>query len=110
VIALSGDVSLMVEELMDNACKFSAKGNPIEVRFEPDGVLTVIDAGRGMTLEEIEQVGLFQQFDRKKQEQQGLGLGLALVKKLSTKCGAKLLIESEISKSTTVKIAFQLAG
>ena len=110
VIALSGDVSLIVEELIDNACKFSAKGNPIQVRFETDGVLTVIDAGRGMTSEEIEQVGLFQQFDRKKQEQQGLGLGLALVKKLSTKCGAKLSIESEISKSTTVKIAFQLAG
>ena len=110
VIAQPGDVSLMVEELMDNACKFSAKGTPLEVRFGLDGVLTVTDAGRGMSPEEIEQVGLFQQFDRKKQEQQGLGLGLALVRKLSVKCGATFLIESEISKGTTVKIAFQAAA
>ena len=106
VRAMAGDMSLLVEELVDNACKFSPRGSKIKVRFTGDGVLTVTDLGRGMSPEEIEQIGAFQQFDRKKHEQQGLGLGLMLVQRLAVKCGAKLTIESELTKGTRVKIAF----
>jgi len=109
VLASPSDVSLMAEELVDNACKFSRRGTVINVHFGADGVLSVSDTGRGMMPEEIKQVGLFQQFDRKKQEQQGLGLGLALVQKLAARWGAKLSIESEPSVKTTVKIALRTA-
>lgn len=109
ILSTAGDLSLMAEEIADNACKFSRKGTLIKVHLSADAVFTVSDAGRGMTLEEIKQVGLFQQFDRKKQEQQGLGLGLALVQKLAARAGATFLIESEISVGTTVKIAFVVA-
>ena len=61
-----------------------------------------------MSPEEIAQVGSFQQFDRKKHEQQGLGLGLALVQKLAARCGAVMSIHSELTKGTTVKVAFRL--
>ncbi len=108
IVATPGDINLIAEELVDNACKFSRKGTPIEVRFGPDGVLSVTDAGRGMAPEEIAQVGSFQQFDRKKREQQGLGLGLALVQKLAAKCGGTFLIESVPAEGTTVKVAFKL--
>jgi len=107
VIATPGNVSLITEELADNACKFSRKGTPLEVKLGPDAVLTIKDFGRGMSPEEIKQVGSFQQFDRKKQEQQGLGLGLALVQKLAGKCGAELSLESQVSVGTTVKVAFR---
>ena len=109
IIGVPGDVNLIAEELVDNACKFSRKGTTVEVHFGADAVLTVKDSGRGMTPGEIEQVGSFQQFDRKKHEQQGLGLGLALVQKLAHKCGAKLSMQSQPSQGTTVKAAFQIA-
>ncbi len=109
IIATPGDVSLMVEELVDNACKFSRKGTKIKIHFGRDGVLKVTDEGRGMTSEEIAQVGSFQQFERKKHEQQGLGLGLSLIQKLATKCGATLTIESELGTGTTARIAYRLA-
>jgi len=109
VVGVSGDISLIAEELIDNACKFSSKGSKIDVSFSKDGVLLVADSGRGMTPEEIEKIGAFQQFDRKKHEQQGLGLGLVLVQKLTTKCDAALSIESEPGKGTRIKIAFQTA-
>lgn len=67
--------------LVDNACKFSAAGTRIEVKAgQSDGRfhLRVKDAGRGMTREEISQVGPFRQFRRDTYEQQGLGLGLAI--------------------------------
>jgi signal transduction histidine kinase len=109
IIATPGNVNLIAEELADNACKFSRPGTLVQIRFGPDGILTVTDTGRGMSPEEIAQVGSFQQFDRKKQEQQGLGLGLALVQKLTARCGGAFSIESRPAEGTTVKIAFKLA-
>jgi two-component system, sensor histidine kinase and response regulator len=108
IIATPSDLSLIAEELADNACKFSRKGTAIDFVFGKDGILIVTDLGRGMTSEEIAEVGTFQQFDRKKQEQQGLGLGLALIQKLTDGCGATLSMESVPAKGTTVRIAFQV--
>jgi two-component system sensor histidine kinase/response regulator len=101
-----GDLSRMVEELVDNACKFSRQGTPVEVDLNADGVLTVADKGRGMTADEIKKIGAFQQFDRKKQEQQGLGLGLILAQKLAALSHAKFSITSQPGVGTQVKIMF----
>jgi two-component system, sensor histidine kinase and response regulator len=108
IIALAYDVNVMAEELVDNACKFSSKETPIEFSFIANGVMTVSDIGRGMTPEEVQQVGSFHQFDRKKFEQQGLGLGLSLTQKLTARCDATLLIKSEPTVGTVVKVAFKV--
>ncbi len=112
LLTRAGDLTLIVEELIDNACKFSRNGSPITVNLTTQGVLTVTDVGRGMTPDEIGQIGAFQQFDRKTHEKQGLGLGLILVKKLAEKCGAEFSIESPACETTgtRVKISFRLAG
>ena len=78
----AGDLSHIVEELVDNACKFSRQETPVNVELRADGKLIITDRGRGLTAEEIGRIGAFQQFDRNKFEQQGLGLGLVLVQKL----------------------------
>lgn len=101
------DLVIIVEELVDNACRYSRPGTPIEVRLESDGVLTVTDRGRGMTRDQLSQIGAFQQFDRKKFEQQGLGLGLVLVQKLSARSGASLDLTSESGQGSKAKVAFQ---
>ena len=107
-IATPDDINMIVEELLDNACKFSRRGSEIDVHFGANGVLAVSDAGRGMTPEEIAQIGVLQQFDRKKHAQEGLGLGLALVQKLCARCGATLSFESKPGIGTTAKVAFQV--
>jgi signal transduction histidine kinase len=104
------DLNRMVEELVDNACKFSRQGTAVEVALKPDGRLTVTDHGRGLTKEDIMHIGAFQQFDRKKQEQQGLGLGLILVQKLADLYQAKFSITSQLGEGTQVEIALPLAG
>jgi signal transduction histidine kinase len=104
-----GDLTLIVEELADNACKFSRKGTPIVIRLDVAGVFSVTDAGRGMAPEEVQAIGAFRQFGRGKNEQQGLGLGLVLVQKLAERCGAKFSIESTQSVGTVVRIAFKTA-
>jgi signal transduction histidine kinase len=100
------DLTRLVEELVDNACKFSRHGTPIKVELSADRRLIVTDQGRGLTSEQIGQIGAFQQFDRKKHEQQGLGLGLVLVQKLAQLVNAKFSMRSDPGKGATVEIAF----
>ncbi len=104
------EITMIVEELVDNACNFSRKGTPIQVQLDTSGVLTVTDAGRGMAPEQVAHIGAFQQFDRKKYEQQGLGLGLVLVLKLIARCGGTFTVESQVGKGTTARAAFKIPG
>jgi signal transduction histidine kinase len=101
-----GDLCRIVEELVDNACKFSRKGTPVRVELGDGGRLTVSDEGRGLRPEEISCIGAFQQFDRKKHEQQGLGLGLVLVQKLAVRWGAGFSVHSRPGEGTRAQIAF----
>lgn len=106
-IAIKGeDLSRIAEELADNALKFSRQGTPVTVDLNSNGLLSVTDRGRGMTPTEISQIGAFTQFDRKKHEQQGLGLGLVLVQKLTTQNGATLAIQSAMGEGTEAKVSF----
>jgi signal transduction histidine kinase len=76
-------VRKVVTELVDNAVKFSKPGTPVKVslrRVENHAVLEVVDSGRGMTPDQVREVSAFRQFDRAIFEQQGAGLGLALVR------------------------------
>lgn len=86
-----------VAELVGNAFKFSPPGAPVRVtgRVE-DGLyrLEVADGGVGMTAAERENIAAFRQFRRDKQEQQGLGLGLAMVQTIVALHGGSLSLES----------------
>jgi two-component system sensor histidine kinase/response regulator len=108
ICANASDLTHIVEELVDNALKFSRTGSPIEVRLESDGVLLVTDSGRGMLPEEIEKIGAFRQFDRKKYEQQGLGLGLILVQRLAARNGATLALMSLPERGIQDRVIFKL--
>jgi signal transduction histidine kinase len=108
ILVRPSDLALIVEELVDNAFKFSRRGTPVIVRLDSDGALLITDAGRGMSQEEIGRIGAFQQFDRKKHEQQGLGLGLILVQKLAIRNGATCSITSLPEQGIQDRVDFQL--
>jgi len=97
----------IVDELVQNAFKFSERGKPVSVTLAalPNGVvLAVTDQGRGFSTEHITKVGAYMQFDRKMQEQQGLGLGLVIAKRLTELHGGTLSIQSEHGAATTVAV------
>ncbi len=97
----------IVDELVDNACKFSEVGTPVEVTAvasDDSLTLTVTDRGRGMTPEQIDSVGAYMQFERKLYEQQGLGLGLIIALRLAQLHGGELSIESIPWEKTTVTV------
>lgn len=103
----------MVDELVDNAFKFSEVGTVVEVtgvllgdRFR----LEVRDSGRGMSADQIRKVGAHMQFDRRLYEQQGFGLGLIIAKRLAELHGGTMEILSEPSVSTRVTLVLPAGG
>jgi signal transduction histidine kinase len=97
----------IVEELIDNAFKFSRAGTVIKVMntcMHNNFILSFIDHGRGMSAEQIAKIGAYRQFERKIYEQQGSGLGLIIAKRLSELHCGKLKIESRPHQETTVQL------
>ena len=97
----------IVSELVQNAFKFSNAGSKVHVVLaeSPNSIsLTVTDHGRGFETEHITKVGAYMQFDRKMQEQQGLGLGLGIAKRLTELHGGTLAIQSEHGAETKITV------
>jgi two-component system sensor histidine kinase/response regulator len=106
------DLRVIVEHVIENAFGYSPSGSPVIVSFallNGHPTLRVRDQGRGMTPDQIEQIGMFMQFDRKRFEQQGLGIGLALVNRLLKRSQGRFRFESALGRGTTVWVEFRPA-
>jgi signal transduction histidine kinase len=106
------DLGKVIEELVDNALKFSKPGQTVTVKAKADGKryqISIIDQGRGMTSEQVTSIGAYMQYDRWLIEQQGMGLGLTIVKRLAELSGGSLGVESTPDETTTVTVSFLLA-
>ncbi|HAL56100.1 MAG TPA: hybrid sensor histidine kinase/response regulator [Bacteroidetes bacterium] len=104
-------LTVILEELVDNAFKFSTPGSPVVVRSHADErlySLVVQDSGRGMTAEQIREIGAFMQFEREHFEQQGPGMGLTIVKKLIEIYGGTFDVRSEKGMGTTLSMGLPI--
>lgn len=102
----------IVTELVQNAFKYSEPGAGVTVSFtekEGECVLSVTDAGRGFSTEQIQRIGAYVQFERKMQDVEGLGLGLAIAKKLAELHGGSLTVESGQGNGSVVSVRFSAA-
>jgi len=100
-------------ELIDNALKFSASGERVVVEGYREGDryrLRVTDRGRGMDTQHVRRLGAFVQFERSEYEQQGVGLGLALVHRIARHCRGDVQITSEEGHGTTVEVTLPVAS
>ena len=99
----------MVEELTDNAFKFSRPGTKVIVGCEPVKEkfrIWVGDEGRGIAAADIDKIGAYMQFERKNYEQQGSGLGLIISKRIAELFEGEMSIQSTQGKGTTVMVTF----
>ncbi len=100
-------LSKIVDELLQNAFKFSKPGTPVRVELkvaDAELTLSVSDKGRGLSPEQVAKIGAYMQFDRKMQEQQGLGLGLTICRRLADMHGGTLTLQSQPGVGTTVTL------
>ncbi len=111
-LPMSNDYFLkIVEELLDNACKFSPDDSTIEIYTAVSQncfSLKIENSGRGMTPEQIRNIGLYMQFERRIYEQQGSGMGLVIVKRLVELHGGDISFASVPDGVTAVTLAIPL--
>jgi signal transduction histidine kinase len=97
----------IVDELAHNAFKFSPPGTPVGLDLAVNAataVLRIQNEGKGFTAEHISRVGAYMQFDRKLHEQQGLGLGLAIAKRLVEIHGGALALQGGTDNCAVVVV------
>ncbi|NEQ97078.1 MAG: response regulator [Cyanothece sp. SIO2G6] len=103
---------IIFNELLDNALKFSAPTTMIKVEGRVKGHQlcgSVHNLGRGMTEEQIDKIGALMQFDRHVYEQQGIGMGLKIVRRIIELAGGQLSITGQYQKDITVQFTLPLA-
>ncbi len=113
-VAISEEyLARITDELTQNAFKFSSRGSTVEVTLAEsagEAELRVLDRGRGFSTEHLSRIGAYMQFDRKIHEQQGLGLGLAIARRLTELHGGSLTIDSQPQLRTEVVVRLPKAG
>ncbi len=105
----SGEVDMILSNLLTNAVKYNKEGGKavLELARAGDGVtVRCSDTGIGMTEEELAR--LFGEFVRMKNEHtrniDGSGLGLSILKKVVTLYGGEVKVNSKYGEGTTFEL------
>ncbi len=109
---LAANFAKIVEELLDNAFKFSPTHTPVHVEtsLSPDNFnLWIVNMGQGLTPEEIENLSADMPFEQRLHTTDELGLGIALARRLTKLYGGELTILSEPNQKTTVCVSLPRA-
>ena len=102
VTAPSQAVSIVLSNLLRNACNYTHEGS-VSVQIYKDHV-SIDDSGKGIAADELERVQ--QPFQRSSNQAGGYGLGLDIVRRLCERFEWRLDIQSELEKGTVVTVWF----
>ena len=101
----------LVYNLLDNAVKYNREGGFVTVSLEEaaDGGRSLTVADTGVGIDPADQPHVFERFfrgDRSRSAEGGTGLGLSIVKHVALAHGAKVSLESEVGKGTSIRVDF----
>lgn len=103
----------IVQNLVDNALKYTPAGGEVTVRLFPDDgqvVLQVEDTGEGIPPEHLPYI--FEPFYRANHSRSGkhsAGLGLSIAKRLVETFGGTIRVQSTVGQGTTFTVSFPSA-
>lgn len=106
-------VRWVINQLVDNAIKFTAKNGSVRIELTPQQEnkikVSVIDTGLGISSDKLEEIfEPFHQLDESTTRQQGgTGLGLSLAKKIIEALGSRIEVESTPGKGSTFSFLLQ---
>ncbi len=101
-------VAWVINQLVDNALKYTSSGGTVVIKIRSEGhntEISVIDTGLGIPSDRIGEIfEPFHQLDTSSTRQQGgTGLGLSLAKKIVEALGSNLIVSSTIGKGSVFK-------
>ncbi len=109
------DVELIVnvlQQLLENAAKYSPPESPIHISVENTGAELVVSvADRGPGIDELEQALIFDKFYRGKDNRysvQGTGMGLAIAKAVVEAHGGTIRITSQLGQGSVFSFTLPL--
>jgi signal transduction histidine kinase len=113
-VAIDADnLATIIDQLLDNAFKFSRAGTKVSVEtrtVENEVEIRILDFGRGIPPQALDKLGgAFMQFDRPDQQQEGSGLGLAIATRLARLHGGDIQFKSRPRVETLVTVTLPLA-
>jgi signal transduction histidine kinase len=99
----------LVNNLVDNAFKYSQAGTPVTVRLATDGATVRLEVeDRGIGIGRDDQARLFQPFFRADRVRSrgiaGLGLGLAIASRLARAFGGSIAVESQAEQGSKLTV------
>lgn len=103
--------TVLVKEIVENAFKFTEPGEQVIIdSFYKEGIysLIVADTGKKISAEDLRKYESFNQFNRNKYEQQGLGVGLAIVKAIVDLYKGELIFSDKEPTGISVTIKLTL--
>ncbi|WP_244638108.1 sensor histidine kinase [Clostridium fungisolvens] len=108
-------LAFIIDQIVSNALKYTEDGGTISFytsKNHNEIVLTIEDDGIGINREDIDRIfsKSFTGNNGRDNNLKATGMGLYLAKKLSTKLGHRLTVESEYGKGTKFNICFPLYG
>ena len=112
-VSITSDQELLNQvwvNILQNAIKFSSESSEIAVRVFRDGnaIVEVEDHGCGMTEEAQQRIfDKFYQAD-KSRKQEGVGLGLSLVKRIVDMMGGEIKVTSQVGVGSTFRVEVPL--
>jgi len=111
VYADIGMMEKVIQNLLENAIKFTSENGKVTIKLEPKGkviLVTVQDSGEGISTDALPHIfDRYQRNDRSGQlENKGLGLGLAIVKRILEVHDIEITVESKQGKGTS--FSFQI--
>jgi len=101
------ELSKLISELVSNAFKFSNTGSVVSLDGEcRNGVyhLLIADNGIGFPHSKLNDLEAFTQFEREQFEQQGIGLGLMIVKRICEINNCHFFVDSDGKSYSTIHI------
>jgi signal transduction histidine kinase len=109
------DLALLVDNLIDNAIRYTPAGGTVDVTLGPsnDQVrLRVVDSGIGIPQRDLSRVlERFYRVDRGRSRRTGgTGLGLSIVRHVAENHGGSVSLDSEVGRGTTVDVVIPADG
>jgi two-component system OmpR family sensor kinase len=103
-----------VDNLLDNAGKYSEPGSPISLAAHRAGArVAIVVADRGIGIDEADREHLFTPFFRSDRSRAratgGFGLGLALARQIVLAHGGTISVASRVDEGTTVTLSLPVA-
>jgi len=105
----------LLDNLLDNACKYDPNGTPVRVEIFRNGceaILAVEDHGPGIPAEDLSRV--FEPFYRSAEARRrnipGVGLGLAVVQRIAIALGGSVVVRSRPGEGCRVEVRLPIHG